>query len=64
MLDTNFMLSSSDKFKLMVKSNDWSIVIPNSHDTPTVTAAASNAIATIQASIVTTKTRIITAKGT
>ena len=28
-VDTNFMLSSLDIFKLMVENNDWSVVIPN-----------------------------------
>lgn len=28
-VDTNFMLSSLDVFKLLVSNNDWSVVIPN-----------------------------------
>ena len=96
-VDTNFMLSSLDIFKLMIATNDWSVVIPNTgmfppfgadsdlkfeersltklctivmtelvglNSSPTVGSAASNAIATIQASIIAKKDlRIITAKG-
>ncbi|RPB22750.1 hypothetical protein L211DRAFT_869220 [Terfezia boudieri ATCC MYA-4762] len=71
-VDTNFMLSSLDIFKLMVVNNDWSVVVPNTvmtelmglNSSPTVGSAASNAISAIQASIVAKKDlRIITAKG-
>ncbi|KAF8418948.1 hypothetical protein EV426DRAFT_299395 [Tirmania nivea] len=71
-VDTNLMLSSLDVFKLMVKTNDWTVVVPNTvmtelmglNSSPTVGAAASNAIAAIQTSITAKKDlRIITAKG-
>jgi len=59
LVDTNFMLSSIDIFRLILSSNNWSVVIPNTVMTellglgssPTVGDAAHGAVETIQACI-------------